>query len=107
MKEKIVEIHLRVSENEKKKLQRNAKKSGLSLSSYLRKVGLKKEIYPIPDKEFYKIYLDICTLKSNIYRLEKDKIIQNLEQMSKKFLDIYYSKSDGDEDNGNNKNMGS
>ena len=107
MKNKMEEIHLRVSENEKKKLERNAKKSGLYLSAYLRKVGLKKEIYPIPDKEFYKIYFDICTLKSNIYRLEKDKIIENLEQMSKKFLDIYYSKNDGDEDNGNDKNMGS
>lgn len=106
MKNKLVEIHLRVSENEKKKLQRNAKNSGTSLSSYLRKVGLKKEIYPIPDKEFYKIYIDICTLKSNIYKLEKDKIIQNLEQMSKKFLDIYYSKNNGDDDNGNDKNMG-
>lgn len=106
MKNKLVEIHLRVSENEKKKLQRNAKNSGTSLSSYLRKVGLKKEIYPIPDKEFYKIYIDICTLKSNIYKLEKDKIIQNLEQMSKKFLDIYYLKNNGDDDNGNDKNMG-
>lgn len=101
MTNKMVEIHIRVSENEKKKLQKNAKKSGLSLSSYLRKVGLKKEIYPIPDKEFYKIYLDICTLKSNIYRLEKDEIIKNLEQMSKKFLDIYYSKNNGDDENGN------
>lgn len=101
MTNKMVEIHIRVSENEKKKLQKNAKKSGLSLSSYLRKVGLKKEIYPIPDKEFYKIYLDICTLKSNIYRLEKDEIIKKLEQVSKKFLDIYYSKNNGDDENGN------
>ena len=71
MKEKIVDLHVRVSENEKKKLQRNAKKSGLSLSSYLRKVGLKQEIYSVPDKEFYKIYLDICKIKDNIYKVEK------------------------------------
>lgn len=106
MKEKIVEIHLRVSENEKKKLQKNAKKNGLSLSSYLRKIGLKKEIYPIPDKEFYRTYIDICKLRSNIYELEKDKIVSDLEQMSKKFLDIYYSKNNGDDDSGDNKNLG-
>lgn len=70
----MVEIHLRVSENEKKKLQKNAKKSGLSLSAYLRKIGLEKEIYSIPDKEFYKIYVDICRVKSNVYKIEKDKI---------------------------------
>ena len=45
-----------VSENEKKKLQRNAKKSNLNLSSYLRKSGLQKEIYSIPDEELRKIY---------------------------------------------------
>lgn len=107
MKNKMAEIHIRVSENEKKKLQKNAKKSGLYLSTYLRKVGLEKEIYPIPDKEFYKIYIDICKLKNNIDRLEKDEIIKNLELIEKKFLDIYYSKNSGDDDNGDNKNMGS
>lgn len=90
MKNKIAEIHLRVSENEKKKLQKNAKKSGLYLSTYLRKIGLEKEIYPIPDKEFYKIYIDICQLKNDIDRLEKDKIKKYLELIEKKFLDIYY-----------------
>ena len=106
MKNKKVEIHLRVSENEKKKLERNAKNSGTNLSSYLRKVGLKKEIYPIPDKEFYKIYIDICKVKSNVNRLEKEKIIQCLEIIEKKFLDIYYSKNNGDDEAGNDKNMG-
>lgn len=38
--------------------------------------------------------------------MEKDKIIEDLEQILKKFLDIYYSKSNGDDDNGDNKNMG-
>lgn len=102
MKNKLVEIHLRVSENEKKKLQRNAKKSGLTLSSYLRKVGLEKEIYPVPEKEFYKIYIDICEVKNNIHNLEKDKIIELLESTKKKFLEIYYSKNVGDDESGNN-----
>ena len=103
----MVEIHIRVSENEKKKLQKNAKKSGLSLSAYLRKVGLEKEIYPIPEKEFYKIYIDICKVKNNIYGLEEEKIVRCLEVIENKFLEIYYSKNIGDDDNGNNKNMGS
>lgn len=106
MKNKKVEIHLRVSENEKKKLEKNAKNSGTSLSAYLRKVGLKKEIYPVPDKEFYKIYIDICKVKNNVDWLEKEKIIQCLELIEKKFLDIYYSKKNGVDDNGDNKNMG-
>lgn len=70
MQEKIVDIHIRVSENEKKKLQQKAKKSKLSLSNYLRKTGLKQKIYPIPDKEFYQSYLQICQLKNDIFKLD-------------------------------------
>ena len=39
MRNRTIGINIRVSENEKKKLQRNAKKSKLSLSGYLRKSG--------------------------------------------------------------------
>ena len=45
MRNRTIGINVRVSENEKKKLQRNAKKCNLNLSSYLRKSGLQKEIY--------------------------------------------------------------
>lgn len=101
MKEKLVGICIRVSQNEKKKLQRNAKKSGLSLSSYLRKVGLKEEIYSIPDKDFYKIYVAISNLKNEIFDINIYEINSKLEQIKRDFLSIYNSKKVGDED-GNN-----
>lgn len=100
MRNRITGINVRVNENEKKKLQKNAKKSGLSLSAYLRKTGLKQEIYPMPNKDFYKIYLDICKIKDNIYNVELEKIEQCLDVIQKNFLEIYNSKSSGD-DNGN------
>lgn len=99
MRNRTTGINVRVNENEKKKLQKNAKKSGLSLSAYLRKTGLKQEIYPIPNKDFYKIYLDICKVKDNIYNVELEKIEQCLAIIEKNFLEIYNSKSSGD-DNG-------
>ena len=78
------------------------KKSGLSLSAYLRKVGLEKEIYPIPDKEFYRVYIDICKVKNAIDEtLPIEKIKQCLEIISNEFLDIYNSKR-GDDEDGNN-----
>ena len=95
------EICIRVSQNEKKKLQRNAKKSGLSLSSYLRKVGLKEEIYSIPDKDFYKIYVEISNLKNEIFSMTTLKINERLEEIQRDFLNIYNSKKVGDYD-GNN-----
>ena len=102
MRTKNVGINIRVDEKEKRDLERKAKKSGLSLSAYLRKVGLEKEIYPIPDKEFYKVYIDICKVKNAIDEtLPIEKIKQCLEIISNEFLDIYNSKRGEDED-GNN-----
>lgn len=102
MRTKNVGINIRVDEKEKRDLERKAKKSGLSLSAYLRKVGLEKEIYPIPDKEFYKVYIDICKVKNAIDEtLPIEKIKQCLEIISNEFLDIYNSKR-GDDEDGNN-----
>ncbi len=96
MKEKSTEICIRLNEKDKKKLQKNAQKSGLSLSAYLRKVGLKQEIFSIPDKEFYKIYVDICKVKDNLYKLDLEKIERCLEIIERNFLEIYNAKSGGD-----------
>lgn len=102
MRTKNIGINIRVDEKEKRNLERKAKKSGLSLSAYLRKVGLEKEIYPIPEKEFYKVYIDICKVKNAIDEtLPIEKIKQCLEIISNEFLDIYNSKRGNDED-GNN-----
>ena len=102
MRTKNVGINIRVDEKEKRDLERKAKKSGLSLSAYLRKVGLEKEIYPIPDKEFYKVYIDICKVKNAIDEtLPIEKVKQCLEIISNEFLDIYNSKR-GDDEDGNN-----
>lgn len=102
MRTKNAGINIRVDEKEKRDLERKAKKSGLSLSAYLRKVGLEKEIYPIPDKEFYKVYIDICKVKNAIDEtLPIEKIKQCLEIISNEFLDIYNSKR-GDDEDGNN-----
>ncbi len=101
MRNRTIGINVRVNENEKKKLTRNAKKSGLNLSSYLRKVGLKQEIYSIPDKDFYKIYLEISNLKNEMSKLTDDEIKERLEQIKRDFLEIYNSKKVGGFD-GNN-----
>ena len=65
-------------------------------------IYLEKEIYPIPDKEFYKVYIDICKVKNAIDEtLPIEKIKQCLEIISNEFLDIYNSKR-GDDEDGNN-----
>lgn len=105
MRNRTIGINVRVSENEKKKLKRNAKKSGLNLSAYLRKCGLQQEIYAIPDENIYKIYTGIVELKNEFLYLNNEEINEKITKMQSDFLDIYNYKKDGD-DNGNNENMG-
>lgn len=105
MRNRTIGINVRVNENEKKKLTRNAKKSGLNLSAYLRKSGLQQEIYAIPDENIYKIYTGISELKNEIHYMNNDEIKEKIVKMQSNFLDIYNYKKDGDE-NGNNENMG-
>lgn len=105
MRNRTIGINVRVSENEKKKLKKNAKKSGLNLSAYLRKCGLQQEIYAIPDENIYKIYTGIVELKNEFPYLNNEEINEKITKMQSDFLDIYNYKKDGD-DNGNNENMG-
>lgn len=105
MRNRTIGINVRVSENEKKKLQRNAKKSKLSLSSYLRKSGLQQRIYEVPDEKIYKIYTGITDLKYQFPYLNNEEVKEKIEQMQSDFLDVYNHKGDDDTD-GNNENMG-
>ena len=105
MRNRTIGIKVRVNENEKKKLKRNAKKSGLNLSAYLRKCGLQQEIYAIPDENIYKIYTGIVELKNEIPYLNDEEIKEKITKMQSDFLDIYNYKN-GDDVSGNNENMG-
>lgn len=101
MRNRTVEINVRVNETEKKKLQRNAKKSGLSLSAYLRKTGLNQEIYEIPDRKLQDIYTLICQIKDNLYKVNLERIDNGMEQVKEKFLEAFNPSKDGG-NNGDN-----
>ena len=107
MRNRSIGINVRVNEKEKKKLQRNAKKSGLTLSAYLRKTGLGQKIYEIPDENFYKVYTGIVELKNEFSaKYDEDEIKEKITKIQSDFLDIYNHKDNGDDENGDNKNMG-
>ena len=89
MRNRTIGINVRVTENEKKKLQRNAKKCNLNLSSYLRKAGLQKEIYSMPNEELRKIYAGIVELKNEFLYMSNEEIKEKITKMQSDFLDIY------------------
>ena len=94
MRNRTIGINVRVSENEKKKLQKNAQKANLKLSSYLRKVGLQQKIYEIPDEELRKIYARIVELKNEFSYMSNEEIKEKIAKMQSDFLDIYNYKKD-------------
>ena len=107
MRNRSIGINVRVNEKEKKKLQKNAKKSGLTLSAYLRKTGLGQKIYEIPDENFYKVYTGIVELKNELSaKYDEEEIEEKITKIQSDFLDIYNHKDNGDDENGDNKNMG-
>lgn len=53
MRERAKAINVRVTESEKRKMEKAAKMCGLSLSAYLRKLGLGKEIRVTSPQSFY------------------------------------------------------
>ena len=61
----------------------------MNLSSYLRKAGLQKEIYSIPDEELRKIYNEIVELKNEFSYMNDEEIKEKITKMQSDFLDIY------------------
>lgn len=71
MRERNLSINIRVTENEKSNICRKAKRSGLSLSEYIRKCALGQSVRVGPNKYLKQVYQSIC--KMNDSRLDKIK----------------------------------
>ena len=96
MRNRTVGINIRVTENEKKRLFRNAKKCRLSLSEYLRKVGTGQEIPVLPQKEIREIYEAVEALKEDAEFYQTEEIIRELNEISEKILGVYLHQYRGD-----------
>ena len=63
MRTRTVAINIRVTEGEKRRMESAAKKCGISLSAYLRKLGLGKEVQAISPPSFYEAYRELTRLR--------------------------------------------
>lgn len=71
MRERNLSINIRVTENEKSNIRRNAKRAGLSLSEYIRKCALGQSVRSLPNKYLKQAYQSICQMNDS--RLDKIK----------------------------------
>lgn len=78
MRSKTLGINVRVTEEEKEKLRQNADYCSLSVSEYLRRLGLGKDVKAATDEKIYKTFRLVRQLKKDLDSLEKSEILYRL-----------------------------
>lgn len=78
MRSKTQGINVRVTLTEKEKLSESAMYCGLSLSEYLRRLGLGKNVKAATDEKIYKTFQLVRQLKKDLNSLEKGEILYRL-----------------------------
>ena len=78
MRSKTLGINVRVTAAEKEKLSENAFYCGLSLSEYLRRLGLGKNVKAATDEKIYKTFRLVRQLKKDFDWLEISEILYRI-----------------------------
>lgn len=78
MRSKTQGINVRVTPAEKEKLSESAFYCGLSLSEYLRRLGLGKNVKAATDEKIYKTFRLVRQLKKDLDTLGKNEILYRL-----------------------------
>ena len=78
MRSKTLGINVRVTAAEKEKLSENAFYCGLSLSEYLRRLGLGRNVKAATDEKIYKAFQMVRQLKKDFDSLERSEIIYRI-----------------------------
>ena len=96
MRERTNAINIRVTESEKRRMEKAARMCGLSLSAYLRKLGLGKEVKAIAPQSFYEVYSQIKVLKADWKTSPEVAVEQGFERLEQLILNAYHE-LDGNE----------
>ena len=82
-----VGINIRLTPEEKKKIERNARKSRLSVSEYLRQIAMKVEPKELPAKEIEESFLRI----NEVIGAVSDMKSQSSDPVTQNFCDDIYA----------------
>lgn len=83
MRNKTLGINVRVTPEEKEKLLKNAGYCALSLSEYLRRLGLGKDVEATVREKDYRVFRKLKQLKADCERLEKSEISRCIDEILK------------------------
>jgi hypothetical protein len=103
MRERTVQINIRATEKERTRYIRNAKKCGLTLSEYLRKLANKHEPKSLPPLEYSELMQMISDLYVDFYSTGDakyaDLLIHVLQNLQKAIAPNKRGDEDGDDKN--------
>ena len=92
-------IQVRVTEQEKRRMERQAKRCGLSLSGYLRRVGTGKTASAFPSQRFRDLYRQVNGLRENLAAQPIEQTAAQLDELAGQLLTAYTSEGVDDGDN--------
>ena len=81
MRSKTLGINVRVTPEEKQRLLKNAGYCALSLSEYLRRLGLGKDVEATIREKDYRIFRKLKQLKADCERLEMSEIACHIDEI--------------------------
>ena len=81
MRSKTLGINVRVTPKEKEKLLKNADYCALSLSEYLRRLGLGKDVEATIREKDYRLFRQLKQLRAAIPQLAKDEVIRCIDSI--------------------------
>ena len=81
MRSKTLGINVRVTPEEKEKLLKNAEYCALSLSEYLRRLGLGMNVEATVREKEYRVFRKLKQLKADCERLETDEIARRIDEI--------------------------
>ena len=92
-------VQMRVTEQEKRKLERQARRCGLSLSGYLRRVGTGKPAAAFPRQRFQTLYQQVNVLRDNLTTQPMERTAAQLDELAGLILTAYTSEETDDGSN--------
>ena len=81
MRRKTLGINVRITPEEKEKLLKNADYCALSLSEYLRRLGLGKDVEATVREKEYRVFRKLKQLKADCEQLETSKIARRIDEI--------------------------
>lgn len=104
MRKRSSTIQLRVTPQEKKRIERNARRCEMTLSNYLRQRAVGYAPRVLPREEILLLHQELCRLKGQISKSEQPELLHKLAQIQQGLFVLCFP-PEGESPNGNDQDL--